>query len=37
MLLKYVDNETDVHNNNDPFNNEGRVIFSISTTFPWGS
>ena len=34
-LLKYVDNETDVHNNTDAFNNEGRVIFSISTTFPW--
>ena len=37
MLLKYVDNETDVRNKNDAFNNEGRVIFSIATTFPWAS
>lgn len=33
--LKYVDTETDVVVEDDPFNNEGRVIFTISTTFPW--
>jgi uncharacterized protein (TIGR02001 family) len=37
MLLKWVDNETDFVNKNDAFNNEGRVIFSIATTFPWAS
>jgi uncharacterized protein (TIGR02001 family) len=37
LLLKWVDNETDFVNKNDAFNNEGRLIFSIATTFPWGS
>jgi hypothetical protein len=29
--------DTDVEITDDPFNNEGRVIFSASTTFPWSS
>lgn len=33
--LKYVDSETDVVVEDDAFNNEGRVIFTIATTFPW--
>lgn len=33
--LKYVDQETDVDVNDDVFNNEGRVIFTVATTFPW--
>ena len=37
LLLKYVDTDTDVRVKSDAFNNEGRVIFSISTTFPWSS
>jgi uncharacterized protein (TIGR02001 family) len=35
--LKYVDNNADVEIE-DPievFNNEGRVVFTVSTTFPW--
>ena len=35
LALKYVDSETDSVTTNDVFNNEGRVIFSIATTFPW--
>jgi uncharacterized protein (TIGR02001 family) len=35
--LKYVDMDSDVEITSDEFNNEGRVIFSISTTFPWAS
>ena len=34
LALKYVDTETDVVTD-DVFNNEGRVIFTIATTFPW--
>lgn len=34
--LKYVDTETDSVVRDDVFNNEGRVVFTISTTFPWG-
>jgi uncharacterized protein (TIGR02001 family) len=34
--LKYVDTETDVVVEDDVFNNEGRVVFTIETTFPWG-
>jgi uncharacterized protein (TIGR02001 family) len=37
LELKYVDMESDVEITDDPFNNEGRVIFSASTTFPWSS
>jgi uncharacterized protein (TIGR02001 family) len=36
LLLKYVDTDSDVKVTSDAFNNEGRVIFTISTTFPWG-
>lgn len=35
--LKYVDTETDVTYTSDAFNNEGRVIFTIATTFPWSN
>jgi uncharacterized protein (TIGR02001 family) len=35
MLLRYVDTDTNVRVKSDAFNNEGRVIFSIATTFPW--
>ncbi|HKE43038.1 MAG TPA: TorF family putative porin [Steroidobacteraceae bacterium] len=35
LLLKWVDNDADFTERGDAFNNEGRVIFSISTTFPW--
>jgi uncharacterized protein (TIGR02001 family) len=37
LELKYVDMDTNVEITDDPFNNEGRVIFSASTTFPWSS
>ena len=33
--LKYVDTDTDVIVRDDVFNNEGRAIFTIETTFPW--
>ena len=36
LALKYVDTDSDVEVTDDVFNNEGRVIFSIATTFPWG-
>jgi uncharacterized protein (TIGR02001 family) len=38
LALKYVDTETDDDFivEDDVFNNEGRVIFTVSTTFPWG-
>ena len=36
LALKYVDTDRDVEVTDDVFNNEGRVIFSIATTFPWG-
>jgi uncharacterized protein (TIGR02001 family) len=35
--LKYVDNDMDDQIESDVFNSEGRVIFSISTTFPWSA
>ncbi|HEY0940458.1 MAG TPA: TorF family putative porin [Steroidobacter sp.] len=35
LALKYVDTDTDVVERGDVFNNEGRVIFTIATTFPW--
>ena len=38
--LKYVDTTLDEgdfgFSDDDVFNNEGRVIFTIATTFPWG-
>jgi uncharacterized protein (TIGR02001 family) len=37
LLLKWVDNEADFTEKGDAFNNEGRIIFSIATTFPWSS
>lgn len=33
--LKYVDTDSDFTVTSDVFNNEGRVIFTIATTFPW--
>lgn len=35
LALKYVDTDTDAVVRDDVFNNEGRVIFTIATTFPW--
>jgi uncharacterized protein (TIGR02001 family) len=35
LNLKYVDTKSDVIIKDDVFNNEGRVIFSVATTFPW--
>ena len=35
LALKYVDTDSDVVVRDDVFNNEGRVIFTIATTFPW--
>lgn len=37
LALKYVDTESDVIVEDDVFNNEGRVIFTIATTFPWSN
>ena len=34
--LKWVDTDGDVKVTSDAFNNEGRVIATIATTFPWG-
>jgi uncharacterized protein (TIGR02001 family) len=36
LALKYVDTDADFEVTDDVFNNEGRVIFTVSTTFPWG-
>jgi uncharacterized protein (TIGR02001 family) len=33
--LKWVDTDGDVKVKDDAFNNEGRVIFTVATTFPW--
>jgi uncharacterized protein (TIGR02001 family) len=33
--LKYIDTDGDVEVTTDEFNNEGRVVFTIATTFPW--
>ncbi len=33
--LKYVDTDTDAVIEDDVFNNEGRVVFTVATTFPW--
>jgi uncharacterized protein (TIGR02001 family) len=35
LALKYVDTDTDVVVKDDVFNNEGRVVFTVATTFPW--
>jgi uncharacterized protein (TIGR02001 family) len=35
LALKYVDTSTDAKVKDDVFNNESRVIFTVSTTFPW--
>jgi uncharacterized protein (TIGR02001 family) len=35
--LKWVDNDIDHQEEGDVFNSEGRAIFSVSTTFPWGA
>jgi uncharacterized protein (TIGR02001 family) len=37
LALKWIDTDTDVVVRNDVFNNEGRVIFSVATTFPWSN
>ena len=37
LALKWVDTETDVVVKGDVFNNEGRVIFTVATTFPWSN
>ena len=41
LELKWVDNTMDssdaFYTKDDVFNSEGRVIFSVSTTFPWSS
>jgi uncharacterized protein (TIGR02001 family) len=34
--LKFVDTDSNVVVKSDAFNNEGRVIFTVATTFPWG-
>lgn len=36
LALKYADTDSDVTVTSDAFNNEGRVIFTVATTFPWG-
>jgi uncharacterized protein (TIGR02001 family) len=36
MALKYVDTDGDVVVASDAFNNEGRVLFTVATTFPRG-
>jgi uncharacterized protein (TIGR02001 family) len=35
LALKYVDTDSDVTVETDAFNNEGRVVFTVATTFPW--
>jgi uncharacterized protein (TIGR02001 family) len=35
LALKYVDTDSDIVVTSDAFNNEGRVIFTVATTFPW--
>jgi len=37
LALKYVDTDGDLETTGDVFNNEGRVIFTIATTFPWSN
>jgi uncharacterized protein (TIGR02001 family) len=35
LALKYVDTDSDTVVRDDVFNNEGRVVFTFATTFPW--
>jgi uncharacterized protein (TIGR02001 family) len=35
FALKYVDTDSKVKVTSDAFNNEGRVVFTVATTFPW--
>jgi uncharacterized protein (TIGR02001 family) len=35
LALKYVDTDSDTVIRDDAFNNEGRVVFTFATTFPW--
>jgi uncharacterized protein (TIGR02001 family) len=39
LALKYIDTDTSVSDGSritsDVFNNEGRVVFTVATTFPW--
>ncbi|MFC4309079.1 TorF family putative porin [Steroidobacter flavus] len=37
LALKYVDTDGDIVYKSDEFNNEGRVIFTVATTFPWSN
>ncbi|MDY6949451.1 MAG: TorF family putative porin, partial [Pseudomonadota bacterium] len=37
LALKYVDTDGDLETTGDVFNNEGRVIFTVATTFPWSN
>jgi len=36
FALKWVDTDTDLEVTDDVLNNEGRVIFTVATTLPWG-
>jgi len=36
IAVKWVDTDSDVVVKSDAFNNEGRVIATVATTFPWG-
>jgi uncharacterized protein (TIGR02001 family) len=36
LALKYVDTDSDIVITTDENNNEGRVVFTVATTFPWG-
>lgn len=37
FALKYVNQDTDIDIEDDAFNNEGRVVFTVATTFPWSN
>ena len=39
LNLRYVDTDTDseLEINNDAFANDSRVVFSVSTSFPWAT
>jgi uncharacterized protein (TIGR02001 family) len=37
LALRWVDTETDAVVEDDVFNNEGRAIFTVATTFPWSN
>lgn len=36
LALKYADTDSDVQVVTDEFNNEGRVLLTVATSFPWG-